>query len=94
MQMRKYRYIYALRCGDYVKFGVALNMRKRMDNYRTHNPEGVKLLGYHLGPMSIERKIHKALEADHHQGEWFKATDRALAFAAGLREGTIETLLT
>jgi len=67
--------IYAIRCGDFVKVGFSANIQSRFEQIQTSNPLECELL--HCTTTSAsgiaeERKVLRALSADHVKGEWFR----------------------
>lgn len=88
----KLRWLYAIGCGEFVKFGIALDMKKRMANYDCHNPFPVVVIGSLLAPADLEKRIHAVLKRDWHKGEWFKASDDVLEVAAAIKSGNVKTI--
>jgi hypothetical protein len=69
--------VYAVACGDAVKFGVAVDPKSRFSGLQTGSPFRLELLGAIGCERRIEKDIH-AYCADHHlRGEWYRREGRA-----------------
>lgn len=89
-------YVYAIRCGPYVKIGLTRDLRARMATLAlpkdpTTKPadlpigtQPLELLGYLEGDRQIEKAFHEAFRPERAAGEWFYATERITAWAATL----------
>jgi len=79
-------YVYVLRCGDYVKVGIASNVTARVSSLQTGNPHPVELLMHWPSetPERDERILHRSLENYHHRGEWFHASAQVFNILAGV----------
>lgn len=74
--------LYAIRCGSFVKFGYASNLKKRFESYLTHNPFKCEVLCFkNLSSVNEARATEKAIARElrgfHHYGEWY-SVDLAL----------------
>lgn len=56
----------------YVKIGKAINIEKRLQNFKTGNPT-IKLIAYI--EKNIESELHKYFEKERFIGEWFSLSD-------------------
>ena len=74
--------VYAIKVGDYVKFGVTTSLGNRIRAYETHNPHEIELLGWIRGEFAIENIIHCALKEQRVRGEWFHYSGQAKAVAS------------
>lgn len=93
-----FHYLYALKCGPYIKVGITEYIDARMKQYTTHNPFKMKRILLRTlrrrHARAAEKHIHLALTEVHHRGEWFMASvldvktavRRAMAFV-DRREG-------
>ena len=76
------RYIYFIKCGRRVKIGIAKDVRIRLSDIQTGNPQTVSLLG--VIPNSTEademRLHHKFAEHRTGRGEWFHLSREIKAF--------------
>jgi len=81
------RWIYAIGCGNFVKFGIALSVERRFKHYDTHNPFPCELLGKVWAPGSWESRIFRAAKPWHHRGEWFKVSDEVLTLVVAIKNG-------
>jgi hypothetical protein len=65
-------YVYAIRCGDYVKVGVAKNPMRRLSDLQTAVPYRLELIGLMVGGFEVEKRLHRLMAESHHRGEWFE----------------------
>lgn len=85
-------YLYALRCEQFVKVGVTLDLARRVSEVKAVNPFPVHAEMCRALKRSymfvVEKEIHRILRAYHHDGEWFTASQREVrrATAKALRE--------
>src|ERR1700720_4567825 len=63
--------VYFIRCGKFVKIGIASDPELRMLNMRNANPYPLSLVGTMEGGAALETDLHNAFSAYHHSGEWF-----------------------
>ena len=88
-------FVYAIRCGEWIKIGVAHDIASRMGGMRVNCPYPLTLVGSRQFPraadaLRVEAAIHRELAAQLHFGEWFKdapADPVAVLMAAYAREG-------
>jgi hypothetical protein len=70
-------FIYAIRCGAFVKIGRTTNPANRVAAIRLNNPMDLHLVAYVAAPgryaAMFERTAHSKLKNHHHCGEWFCA---------------------
>jgi hypothetical protein len=71
-------YVYALRCGPWIKIGTSFTPEKRMDEISRGCPptEALYILG---GGHSLEKALHERLRAFRVKNEWFDASVEVLA---------------
>lgn len=74
-------WLYAVKDGDAVKFGVAENAAKRFGSIQTGNPRKLELIGSVYCAETIESDVHKYLADLRIRGEWFRWTDKSRAIA-------------
>ena len=67
------RVVYFVRCCDFVKVGIASDMRDRLQTLQVGCPYELTLMGTVRGASKAERALHLALNAFHARGEWFMA---------------------
>ena len=65
------KYFYAIRCGDYVKFGVSDNPERRLKDILSANPFTAELIWKEPNEEGLEKFYHNLYEHRHHRGEWF-----------------------
>lgn len=68
--------IYVVRCGEFVKVGIAANMTKRLRGFACDNPYEVQLVCTRTvradAAHIVEARAHAQLGQFHHRGEWFR----------------------
>ena len=69
----------------YVKFGVAVDMRKRIEMLQIGCPFELMVLAQCDGGRKEEREIHIRLIDAKHRGEWFRLDDSVKAVIADMR---------
>nr|DAT90361.1 MAG TPA: hypothetical protein [Caudoviricetes sp.] len=62
--------IYLIKSGNNLKIGFASNLKSRLDQYKTHNPD-VRLLNYKSGTREDERNLHTLCKRYKYSNEWF-----------------------
>ena len=71
-------FLYVVRCGDFVKVGLAADVRRRLRDFEAMTPYEVVLVGKTVVRADkagmAERVAHEALADTHHRGEWFSAS--------------------
>ena len=71
--------IYFVKSGDYVKIGLSSNIKERLTDLQTGNPEPLELLySYPIKkhkPINIEQAHHYRFRKHHHYNEWFHLSD-------------------
>ena len=65
--------LYFIKSGSYVKIGFAKDIKKRMKQYSTHNPN-FQLLDSIDGELKEEKFLHKILKNYQFKTEWFYNT--------------------
>lgn len=79
--------LYFIRCGDFVKIGIAQNLGSRLSAIQVCNPYPVIMLASIIEPNGARRRAleqvwHAHWVGAHHRGEWFHATPVLLAAIA------------
>jgi hypothetical protein len=85
--------LYAILCGNFVKFGVAANVKSRLGNLRTSNPYPLELLASIPCSSGLEWLVHEYLREDVERGEWFKKSPRSKALVLLMIAGDIAGIL-
>lgn len=82
--------IYFIKCGDAVKIGRAVDVRKKLSILRQANPNGVELLGvlYGVDP-AIELRLHAQFDAARQGGEWFRITPEITKYISANCRGAL-----
>lgn len=63
---------YFIRCEDYVKIGIAVDVMKRMRGLQSANPNRLELLAVVEGCHKFERSLHRRFADLRHSDEWFR----------------------
>lgn len=71
-QANKASYFYAMRSGQYVKFGVSNDPERRLKNLLSSNPYDTELIWSEPNEEGLENFYHTLYADRHHRGEWFK----------------------
>src|SRR6478609_9752339 len=83
-------WLYGIQSGDFIKIGVALNIRVRMEQFRGGNPHPIKavLRRQHKEAYRLERYVHAHLKDKAVGREWFRITvaEARAAVKLGLAE--------
>jgi hypothetical protein len=81
-------WVYAIRCGDFVKIGTTRNVRKRLTELQMGNPWVLTLIAAVQGGREREREFHAALaeEGVERCGEWFRLSGRYRPLRLGLED--------
>ena len=67
-------FIYLVKCHDFVKIGIANEVRLRLSSLQTGNPYLLKLVAHRrsFNAASEEASLHKRYEQYQVNGEWFR----------------------
>lgn len=67
-------FIYLIRCGDYLKIGIASNLYERLSQLQIGNPLALRLCCYFetTNPEKDEKSLHRLFQHRHVRGEWFR----------------------
>lgn len=63
--------LYLIQSGSFYKIGYTTNLRRRMAQYKTHNPN-ILLLGLKEGTLLDEQQYHQRFSEFKYQTEWFR----------------------
>ena len=66
--------LYLIESGNYYKIGITGNLKNRLKNYNTCNPDW-KLISSREGNLICEEALHKCFEKYWHRNEWFHKND-------------------
>jgi hypothetical protein len=86
-------FLYAIRAGQYVKFGVSRFIEERIANMQIGCPEPMELLGKVQADGLIESLVHQALKADLFRSEWFYYRGRSREIADLIAAGDYPKLM-
>ena len=78
--------IYAIRCGQWVKFGKANCVKSRMADLQIANPYKLTLLAAADWPNDHEALIHAFMRPHHQRGEWFRNGVAAKAIIEAMKD--------
>lgn len=65
-------HVYFIRCGDFVKIGVASCVATRLRTIKAMNPRPVEVVHVVVGKQPVEREFHLRFAAYRHLDEWFR----------------------
>lgn len=63
---------YVIRCGNFVKIGIANNIAERLRTLEAYNPHPLSVLAVLAGGRPVERSLHLRFAAYRHRDEWFR----------------------
>lgn len=69
--------IYLIESGNFYKIGFTENLKSRMKQYTTHNPD-YRLIDNFDGDKEDEKELHELYKEFHHSLEWFNKDERIL----------------
>lgn len=69
--------IYLIESGNFYKIGFTENLKPRMKQYATHNPD-CKLIDSFEGYIEDEKQLHELCKEFNHSSEWFNKDKRIL----------------
>lgn len=69
--------IYLIESGNFYKIGFTENLKSRMKQYATHNPD-YRLIDNFDGDKEDEKELHELCKEFHHSSEWFNKDKRIL----------------
>ena len=69
--------IYLIESGNFYKIGFTENLKSRMKQYTTHNPD-YRLIDNFDGDKEDEKELHELCKEFHHSLEWFNKDERIL----------------
>lgn len=80
--------VYFMRCGEFVKIGIAVCAESRQRDIQTNNPYEVVLLGTIPtdDAFKLERQFHARFWGLHHRREWFRYEGELREFVESLRD--------
>jgi hypothetical protein len=67
--------IYLIQSEELVKIGFTSNMKKRLSQYKLHNPKSKLLYHCERGGLDFEAIIHGKFKHKKDSGEWFKLSE-------------------
>ena len=75
--------IYLIRCGDYLKIGIANNLYERLSQLQIGNPLPLQLCCYFetSNPEKDEKSLHRLFQHRHVRGEWFRLDENEFHIA-------------
>lgn len=77
-------HLYFVRCGPFVKIGIAADVRKRVKDMEMHNPYDLEITHVMLGKRKEEKELHQRFSAYRHKGEWFRYQGELREYVEGL----------
>ena len=85
--------IYAIRMGNFVKFGRAGSAEQRIRDLQIGCPEKLSLIACIEANAAVETRIHRALKPLNVQGEWFRLAEEAEQVVELIKAGDLSPLL-
>ena len=81
--------IYLISDGTFIKIGITSNIRKRIKNLQTGNPNKLKVIfTYYVdNAEQLEMELHKKFKRKRKAGEWFDLTDDDVMVARNVAMG-------
>lgn len=89
----EHKYLYAMECAGFVKFGVASDVGKRLSGIQTGTPLAVTVLAKIYCDTRIEKHLHRHLRALRVRGEWFQRSQRVQELIDLMSKGNVERFL-
>ena len=77
-------HLYFVQCGEYVKIGIAADVRKRVRDMEMHNPYEMKILHVMPGKRKEEKELHKRFATYRRRNEWFWFEGELREYVEGL----------
>lgn len=68
--------LYFITDGEYIKIGVAINVKNRLDNMQVGNVRKLTLLAVCEYGEELEAIYHQKFKEEHIRGEWFRLSDK------------------
>lgn len=70
--------VYFLTDGEYIKIGIATNLKNRVAKLQTGNARKIKILKIIDGYRCLEKKLHNIFISYRLEGEWFNITEQQI----------------
>lgn len=85
-------FVYAIRCGEHTKIGIAKNVEQRLALLQTGCPEPLKIVDVieAKDPLRIERRLHFEFRQYRTRGEWFTIPESILASAFAAERNALQ----
>ncbi|WP_187278259.1 GIY-YIG nuclease family protein [Methylobacterium sp. WL7] len=74
---------YIIRCGPFVKIGMAVDVETRFRTLLASNPFDLEMVAILPGGRAVERALHLRFAAYKHRDEWFREEGELAAWIAG-----------
>jgi len=74
--------VYFVQAGDLIKIGTSTSLPSRLETLRTSNGGVLEVLLVVPGNRTQERQVHALFATERVRGEWFRPSERLLAFIA------------
>lgn len=72
--------VYFIRAGDYLKIGKTDDIKKRVAQLQTGCPHDLQVVLLVPGDEREEGLSHEELKSEHVRGEWFKISEKTVAY--------------
>jgi hypothetical protein len=80
--------VYFIRCNEFVKIGITLDVKKRLASLQSSCPYPLELLAAAKGGSLEEYAMHARFRAELVRGEWFNLTVRLQDYIQGVKDGS------
>lgn len=84
--------VYFIQAGELIKIGTTANLTGRLGQIATGSPERLKILLVVAGGRTEEKQAHALFAEERVRGEWFRPSERLLAFIAERADQDIRTV--
>jgi hypothetical protein len=74
---------YIIRCGPFVKIGMAVDVEARFRQLLATNPFDLEMVAILIGGRAVERALHLRFAAQRHRDEWFREEGELAEWIAG-----------
>ncbi len=83
-------WVYFMQAGEAgpIKIGLTVNLKQRLTEHQTSNPERLAIHAAIAGPPSNERVLHRFYKREWIRGEWFRPSLRLRAFVDHVAAGS------
>lgn len=77
-------HLYFIKCGEFLKIGIAADVRKRVKDMEMNNPHEMEVIHVMLGKRKEEKELHLRFADYRHRNEWFRFEGELREYVEGL----------